>query len=75
MQEDIIVLRPTGQRKLTLNERLELFDPKKHGGEVMAVESIRHELDSLAGTWTMENANAFAESNKFLEESDKDLWK
>ncbi len=40
VQEGNIVLRPTGERKLTLNERLELFDPKKHSGEVMAVEPI-----------------------------------
>jgi antitoxin MazE len=36
MQEDGIVVRSTGERKLTLDERLEIFDPKKHGGEVMA---------------------------------------
>jgi antitoxin MazE len=32
----IIVVRPTGERKLTLEERLAIFDPKKHSGEVMA---------------------------------------
>jgi antitoxin MazE len=35
VQEGGIVVRPTGERKLTLNERLEIFDPKIHGGEVM----------------------------------------
>ncbi len=74
VEEGKIVLEPTIERKLTLNERLELFDPKKHGGEVMAVEHI-HELDSMAGTWTTDDANAFAKSNKFFEEIDKDLWK
>lgn len=40
VQEDSIVVTPTGERKLTLNERLALFDLKKHGGEVMASEPI-----------------------------------
>lgn len=31
-----VVIRPTGERYMTLKERLELFDIKKHGGEVMA---------------------------------------
>jgi antitoxin MazE len=35
-----ILVKPTGQRKLTLDERLAAFDPKKHGGEVMAVKQI-----------------------------------
>lgn len=35
VQEGGIVVRPTGERKLTLGERLEMFDPKKHGGEAM----------------------------------------
>lgn len=30
-----IVLKATGNRKLSLDERLAAFDPKKHGGEVM----------------------------------------
>lgn len=40
VQKDGIVVRPTGERKLTLEERLEIFDPKKHSGEVMASEQI-----------------------------------
>lgn len=33
---DSVVVRATGEPKLTLEERLDAFDPKKHGGEVMA---------------------------------------
>lgn len=36
VQKGGIVVRPTGERKMTLEERLDLFDTKKHGGEVMA---------------------------------------
>lgn len=36
VKEGGIVVRSTGERKLTLKERLDIFDPKKHGGEVMA---------------------------------------
>ncbi len=30
-----LTVKATGQRKLTLDERLAHFDPKKHGGEAM----------------------------------------
>lgn len=33
-----ILVKPTGQQKPTLDERLASFDPKKHSGEIMAVE-------------------------------------
>jgi antitoxin MazE len=35
-----IVVKAIGQRKLTLNERLATFDPKKHSGEVMSAKPI-----------------------------------
>ena len=35
LQEVGIAVRPIGQRKLTLDERLEQFDSKKHSGEFM----------------------------------------
>lgn len=40
VQKGGIVVISTGEPKLTLDERLKLFDPKKHGGEVMASERI-----------------------------------
>ncbi len=36
LQERGIVVKSTGEPKLTLDERLEIFDPKKHGGEVIS---------------------------------------
>ena len=35
-----IILKATGHRKLSLNERLAAFDPKKHGGEIMPSKPI-----------------------------------
>jgi antitoxin MazE len=35
-----IVVKPVGPRKLTLAERLDLFDPALHGGEVMAAGRV-----------------------------------
>jgi len=35
-----IIVKATGQQKLTLNERLACFDPKIHGGEVMSDQPI-----------------------------------
>lgn len=43
LQEVGIVVRPLGERKLTLDERLENFDPKKHSGELMASRLIGKE--------------------------------
>lgn len=40
VHQDGIVVRAMGEKKLTLDERLAIFDPKKHGGEVMASEAI-----------------------------------
>lgn len=36
IQKGNVVIKATGENKLTLKERLQLFDPKKHSGEVMA---------------------------------------
>lgn len=41
--QDNVLIKPTGKQKLTLQERLKLFDPVKHGGEVMPSESIGKE--------------------------------
>lgn len=38
-----VIVKPTGQQKLSLDERLASFDPKKHGGEVMAAVQIGQE--------------------------------
>lgn len=35
-----IIVKATGYRKLTLNERLASFDPKIHGGEVMLAKPV-----------------------------------
>ena len=40
VQDNGIAVKSTGERKLTLDERLEQFDPKKHGGEVMPSDCI-----------------------------------
>jgi len=36
--EDGVFIQPSGSIKLTLEQRLELFDPKQHGGELMNYE-------------------------------------
>ena len=40
VQEGNIVVKATGARKLTLDERLAAFDIKKHGGEAMSVKPV-----------------------------------
>jgi antitoxin MazE len=35
LQEVGVAVKPLGERSLTLDERLKLFDRKKHGGEIV----------------------------------------
>lgn len=39
-----VTVKPVGQRKLTLAEKLALFDPAKHGGEAMTTGLIGAEV-------------------------------
>jgi len=39
-----VTVRSIGPRKLTLNEKLALFEPAKHGGEVMATGRVGVEV-------------------------------
>lgn len=43
VHKDGIVIKPSGERKLSLAERLMQFNPEKHGGEVMATEPVGRE--------------------------------
>jgi len=38
-----VTIKTTGKKKLTLEEKLALFDPSQHGGEVMATNRIGRE--------------------------------
>jgi antitoxin MazE len=39
-----IVVRPIGERKLTLVQKLAAFDPVLHGGEVLATRAVGKEV-------------------------------
>jgi antitoxin MazE len=39
-----ILLRVIGKPKLSLNQKLKVFDPERHGGEVMASKPIAKEI-------------------------------
>ena len=39
-----VLLRPAGKPRLTLEQKLKLFDPAKHGGEVMADKLVGREI-------------------------------
>jgi hypothetical protein len=39
-QKNDVILTSFSKQKLTLEERLALFDPRKHGGEVMSSQMI-----------------------------------
>lgn len=43
-QEVGVTVKPIGPRKLTLAEKLALFDPEKHGGEAMATGLVGAEV-------------------------------
>ena len=42
--EEGVLLRPAGKPRLSLAQKLKAFDPKKHGGEVMASRPIGREV-------------------------------
>jgi antitoxin MazE len=43
-QDSAVMVVAAGDPKLTLTQKLALFDPKLHGGEVMAVHRVGHEV-------------------------------
>lgn len=40
-----------------------------------AEKTIYHDLDHLAGTWTLEEEKSFKEGTKYFEQIDEDLWR
>ncbi|MDB5794058.1 MAG: chpAI [Noviherbaspirillum sp.] len=44
VQDTGVVVKPVGEPKLTLAQKLALFDPSKHGGEVMATSRVGAEV-------------------------------
>ena len=42
--KDGVLLRPAGKPRLTLEQKIKLFDPAKHGGEVMADAPVGREI-------------------------------
>jgi len=42
--EEGVLLRPAGKPRLTLEQKLKLFDPEKHGGEAMPTSPVGHEI-------------------------------
>lgn len=44
VQDAGVVVKPVGEPKLTLAQKLALFDPTKHGGEVMATGRVGAEV-------------------------------
>jgi antitoxin MazE len=44
VQDTGVVVKPIGEPKLTLAQKLALFDPAKHGGEVMVTGRVGAEV-------------------------------
>jgi len=44
VEDRAIVIRPVEKREPTLDERLAVFDPVRHGGEIMRVQAVGVEL-------------------------------
>ena len=44
VQDSGVVVKPVGEPKLTLSQKLALFDLDKHGGEVMATGRVGAEV-------------------------------
>ncbi|HXJ43838.1 MAG TPA: AbrB/MazE/SpoVT family DNA-binding domain-containing protein [Bryobacteraceae bacterium] len=44
VHDSSVVITPIGEPRLTLAQKLALFDPGKHGGEVMATKPVGREV-------------------------------
>ena len=44
VKEGGVLLRPVGKPKLTLEQKIKLFEPARHGGEIMADAPVGHEI-------------------------------
>jgi len=44
VEDSSVVVKPVGTPKLTLAQKLAMFDPTKHGGEVMVTERVGAEV-------------------------------
>ncbi len=44
VQESNVVVKPVGDHKLTLAQKLAAFDPALHGGEAMSVRPVGNEI-------------------------------
>lgn len=44
VEDDGVVVKPVGEPKLSLAQKLALFDPVKHGGEAMATSRVGVEV-------------------------------
>ncbi len=42
--ESAVIVKPVGTPKLTLSQKLALFDPVNHGGEVMSTDRVGVEV-------------------------------
>ncbi len=43
-QDSTVLVRPVGEPKLSLAQKLAAFDPERHGGEVMATGRVGREV-------------------------------
>lgn len=44
VHDSTVVVTPIGEPRLTLSQKLALFDPERHGGEAMAVKPVGREV-------------------------------
>lgn len=44
VENDGVMVKPVGEPKLSLAQKLALFDPAKHGGEAMATDRVGAEV-------------------------------
>ena len=67
-------LREEAQRQGTSVNALILQFVRKGVGLQTARRPVYHDLDALAGTWSVEEASAFLDSLSDFEQVDRGLW-
>lgn len=69
-----LLKREAKEHKTSVNLLILKFVEQGIGFSGKTKRTLHHELDSLSGTWTMQDKKDFDENVQSFETIDKDLW-
>jgi len=70
----VLLKREAAKQKISINSLILQIIDKGLGTVHQKKRILFHDLDHLAGTWSMDDKKAFDENIKFFEKIDRELW-